>query len=116
MNVAKVYFTFHLKPVSQYMDDGTGKKVLMTVGFRPEWEKGTMRKFSQQIFLSRFMKKADPAAGVEGDRNLQDGEWVVRATIEEMKGNNIEKVGSTHDVLRVKNGSVEWLGLPFMVE
>jgi|TARA_R100000149_G_scaffold66066_2_gene43073 hypothetical protein len=116
LNVAKVYFTFHLKPVSQYMDDGTGKKVLMTVGFRPEWEKGTMRKFSQQVFLSRYMKKADPAAGVEGDRNLQDGEWVVRATIEEMKGNNIEKVGSTHDVLRVKNGNVEWYGLPFMVE
>lgn len=116
LNVAKVYFTFHLKPVSQYMDDGTGKKVLMTVGFRPEWEKGTMRKFSQQVFLSRFMKKADPAAGVEGDRSLQDGEWVVRATIEEMKGNNIEKVGSKHDVLRVKDGKVEFFGLPWMNE
>ena len=104
LNVAKVYFTFHLKPVSQYMDDGTGKKVLMTVGFRPEWEKGTMRKFSQQVFLSRYMKKADPAAGVEGDRTLNDGEWVVRGPIEEMKGKNIEKVGSTHDILSVKGG------------
>ena len=65
---------------------------------------------------SRFMKKADPAAGVEGDRNLQDGEWVVRATIEEMKGNNIEKVGSKHDVLRVKAGKVEFFGLPWMNE
>ena len=116
LNVAKVYFTFHLKPVSQYMDDGTGKKVLMTVGFRPEWEKGTMRKFSQQIFLSRYMKKADPAAGVEGDRTLGDGEWVVRGTIEEMKGKNIEKVGSTHDILSVKNGKVEFFGLPWMLE
>ena len=77
---------------------------------------GNHEEVSQQGFLSRYMKKADPAAGVEGDRSLQDGEWVVRATIEEMKGNNIEKVGSTHDVLRVKNGSVEWYGLPFMVE
>ena len=116
LNVAKVYFTFHLKPVSQYMDDGTGKKVLMTVGFRPEWEKGTMRKFSQQVFLSRHMKKADPAAGVEGDRTLNDGEWVVRGTIEEMKGKNIEKVGSTHDILSVKSGKVEFFGLPWMLE
>ena len=30
LNVAKVYFTFHLKAVSEYLDDGTGKKVLMT--------------------------------------------------------------------------------------
>jgi hypothetical protein len=116
LGVAKVYFTFHLKAVSQFMDDGTGKKVLMTVGFRPEWEKGTMRKFSQQIFLSRFMKKPDPAAGVEGDRTLKDGEWVVRATIEEMKGKNIEKVGTKHDILKVSDGSVEWFGLPFMME
>ena len=114
LNVAKVYFTFHLKAVSQFMDDGTGKKVLMTVGFRPEWEKGTMRKFSQQIFLSRFMKKADPAAGVEGDRTLADGEWVVRATVEEMKGSNIERVGTKHDILKVSDGKVEWFGLPFM--
>ena len=116
LNVVKVYFTFPLKPVSQYMDDGTGKKVLMTVGFRPEWEKGTMRKFSQQVFLSRYMKKADPAAGVEGDRTLNDGEWVVRGTIEEMKGKNIEKVGSTHDILSVKGGKVEFFGLPWMLE
>jgi len=114
LNVAKVYFTFHLKAVSQFMDDGTGKKVLMTVGFRPEWEKGTMRKFSQQVFLNRYMKKADPAAGVEGDRTLAEGEWVVRATIEEMKGSNIEKVGTKHDILKVSNGNVEWFGLPFM--
>jgi len=75
-----------------------------------------MRKFSQQIFLSRFMKKPDPAAGVEGDRALKDGEWVVRATIEEMKGKNIEKVGTKHDILKVSDGSVEWFGLPFMME
>jgi predicted SnoaL-like aldol condensation-catalyzing enzyme len=62
------------------------------------------------------MKKADPAAGVEGDRSLADNEWVVRATIEEMKGSNIEKVGTTHDILRIKDGKVEWYWLPFMTE
>tara|TARA_R100001082_G_scaffold111148_1_gene93677 strand:+ start:4066 stop:5010 length:945 start_codon:yes stop_codon:yes gene_type:complete len=114
LNVAKVYFTFHLKAVSEYLDDGTGKKVLMTVGHRPEWEKGTMRKFSQQIFLSRYQKKADLAAGVEGDRNLKDGEWVVRAKIEEMKGEHIEKVGSIHDIARIKDGKFEFVGLEWL--
>ena len=114
LNVAKVYFTFHLKAVSEYLDDGTGKKVLMTVGHRPEWEKGTMRKFSQQIFLSRYQKKADLAAGVEGDRNLKDDEWVVRAKIEEMKGQHIEKVGSIHDIARIKDGKFEFIGLEWL--
>ena len=112
--VSKIFFTFHLKAVQQYMDDGTGKKVLMTVGERPDWEKGTMRKFSQQIFLSRYMKKADMAAGVKGDRKLADGEWIVRATIEEMKGKNMEYVGSTHDILSVKNSEFNWVGLKFL--
>ena len=116
LNVAKVYFTFHLKPVSQYMDDGTGKKVLMTVGHRPEWEKGTMRKFSQQIFLSRYMKKADMAAGIEGDRTLNEKEWVVRAKIEEMKGSHIEKVGSIYDVARIADGKFNFIGLDWMKE
>ncbi len=116
LNVAKVYFTFHLKAVSEYLDDGTGKKVLMTVGHRPEWEKGTMRKFSQQIFLSRYMKKADMAAGVEGDRSLKDGEWVVRAKIEEMKGQHIEKVGTVSDVARIKDGKFNFIGLDWMKE
>ena len=116
LNVAKVYFTFHLKPVSEYLDDGTGKKVLMTVGHRPEWDKGTMRKFSQQIFLSRYQKKADMASGVEGDRTLKDNEWVVRAKIEEMKGHHIEKVGSSHDVARITNGKFDFIGLDWMQE
>ena len=114
--VNKIFYTFHLKGVQQYMDDGTGKKVLMTVGERPDWERGTMRKFNQQIFLSRYMKKADMAAGVKGDRTLNDGEWSVRGTIEEMKGANMEYVGSTHEILAVKNGKIEWLGLPFLAE
>ncbi len=112
--VSKVFYTYHLKAVQQYMDDGSGKKVLMAVGERPEWEKGTMRKFTQQIFLSRYMKKADMAAGVKGDRKLGDNQWVVRATVEEMKGAGMEFVGSTHDVLSVKNGEVTWFGLPFL--
>jgi len=112
--VGKIFNTFHLKAVQQYMNDGTGKKVLMTVGERPDWEKGTMRRFSQQIFLSRFMKKADEAAGVKGDRTLQDGEWCVKATIEEMKGKYIEFVGQTHTILTVKDGKATWFGLPFL--
>lgn len=112
--VNKIFFTYHLKAVQQYMDDGQGKKVLMTVGERPEWEKGTMRKFTQQIFLSRYMKKADLAAGVKGDRNLGANHWVVRATVEEMKGTGMEFVGTMHDVLSVKDGEVTWFGLPFL--
>ena len=112
--VNKIFNTFHLKNIQQYMDDGSGKKVLMSVGERPDWEKGTMRRFSQQIFLNRFMKKADPAAGVKGDRKLADGEWCVKATIEEMKGKFIEYVGQTHTILNVKGGKATWFGLPFL--
>lgn len=114
--VPKIFNTFHLKAVQQYMDDGSGKKVLMTVGERPDWEKGTMRRFSQQIFLSRYMKKADMAAGVKGDKTLDDDEWRIRAVIEEMKGKNMEYVGTTHDILTVKAGNVTWQGLPFLGE
>ena len=112
--VNKIFNTFHLKNIQQYMDDGSGKKVLMSVGERPDWEKGTMRRFSQQIFLNRVMKKADPAAGVKGDRKLADGEWCVKATIEEMKGKFIEYVGQTHTILNVKGGKATWFGLPFL--
>ena len=112
--VNKIFNTFHLKNIQQYMDDGSGKKVLMSVGERPDWEKGTMRRFSQQIFLSRFMKKADAAAGVKGDRTLSEGEWCVKATIEEMKGRFIEFVGQTHTILTVKGGKATWFGLPFL--
>jgi len=112
--VNKIFNTFHLKAVQQYMDDGSGKKVLMAVGERPDWEKGTMRRFSQQIFLSRFMKKADMAAGVKGDRTLSEGEWCVKATIEEMKGKFIQFVGQTHTILSVKGGKATWFGLPFL--
>ena len=114
--VAKIYNTFHLKAVQEYMDDGSGKKVLMAVGERPDWEKGTMRRFSQQIFVSRYMKKAAMAAGVKGDKALADDEWLIRATVEEMKGKNMEYVGTTHDILTVKAGVVSWLGLPFLTE
>ena len=85
----------------------------MTVGERPEWDKGTMRYFSQQIFLTRYMKKADPAAGVKGDKKLAEGQWVVKGTVEEMKGQNMEYVGSTHTILSVNDGKVEWKGYPF---
>ena len=114
--VGKIYNTFHLKAIQEYMDDGSGKKVLMSVGERPDWEKGTMRRFSQQIFLSRYMKKADLAAGVKGDKSRNEGEWGVRASIEEMTGLTMECVGSTHTVLSVDNGKVTWFGLPFLTD
>lgn len=109
-----VFFTFHLKDVSNYVDNGSGGKVLMKVGERPEWEKGTMRLFSQQIFLSRYMKKADAAAGVKADPSLAPDEWVVKATIEEIKGKHMEHVGETHTILSVKDRDVTWTGLPFL--
>tara|TARA_R110001606_G_scaffold394342_1_gene565164 strand:+ start:188 stop:1120 length:933 start_codon:yes stop_codon:yes gene_type:complete len=110
----KIFFTFHLKNIQQYMDDGNGRKVLMKTGERPEWEKGSMRLFSQQLFLGRYMKKPDSAAGVKGDKTMADGEWSIRATVEEMKGRNMEFLGQTFDVLTVKKGDVQWNGLPML--
>ena len=107
-------FTFHLKDVSNYVDNGNGGKVLMKIGERPEWEKGTMRYFSQQIFLTRFSKKGDDGAGVKKDNKLADDQWVVRATIEEMKGKNMEHVGTTHEILSVSDSKVTWGGLPML--
>jgi len=113
--VPSVFFTFHLKDVSNYVDNGNGGKVLMKVGERPEWEKGTMRLFSQQIFMSRYMKKADTAAGVKADPTLKnDDDWVVKATIEEIKGKHMEHIGETHTILSVIKGDVEWTGLPML--
>tara|TARA_R110002020_G_scaffold184769_5_gene382049 strand:+ start:1376 stop:2347 length:972 start_codon:yes stop_codon:yes gene_type:complete len=112
--VERVFYTFHLKEEKQFADDGTGKKVLMTVGERPEWDKGTMRYFSQQLFLTRYTKKGDRAAGVKVDKNLSDNEWVIKASIEEMKGKNMEHLGTTHTILSVKDGNVKWAGLPFL--
>ena len=84
----------------------------MTVGAKPDWVDGTQRLFSQQVFLARYMKQGDPAAGVTEDTSLAEGEWVVRATIEEMKGKGSEHIGSTHDILNVKKGKATWSGLP----
>ena len=86
----------------------------MKIGERPEWEKGTMRYFSQQIFLTRFSKKGDDGAGVKKDNKLADDQWVVRATIEEMKGKNMEHVGTTHEILSVSDSKVTWGGLPML--
>lgn len=107
--------TFHLKDVSNYVDNGSGGKVLMKIGERPDWDKGTMRLFSQQIFLSRYMKKADAAAGVKADPALKNpDDWVIKGTIEEIKGKHMEHVGETHTILSVIKGDVKWLGLPFL--
>ena len=108
----RVFFTFHLKDHRTYVNDGSGKKVLMTVGAKPDWVDGTQRLFSQQIFLARYMKEGDPAAGVSEDKSLANEEWVIRATIEEMKGKGSEHIGSTHDILNVKKGKATWNGLP----
>lgn len=105
-------FTFHLKDIKNYVEDGGGRKVLMNIGERPDWVDGTQRMMNQQIFLTRYMKKADAAAGVKSDKSLKDGEWAVRGIIEEMKGKNMELLGSEHTILSVSNGKVEWKGIP----
>jgi len=110
-----VFFTFHLKDVKQFADIGSGQKGLMKVGETPDWEKGTMRLFSQQIFLARYTKKGDVAAGVKSDPEMPDNCWEIRANIEEMKGWNQEHLGTTHTILRVEDGKVVWSGLPFLV-
>lgn len=112
--VDSVFFTFHLKDVQQFADIGNGQKGLMKVGEKPDWDKGTMRLFSQQIFLSRFTKKGDIAAGVKADPNMPEDTWEIRAEIQEMKGKNQEHLGTTHTILRVSKGVVEWFGYPFL--
>jgi len=112
--VDAVFFTFHLKNKMQFADVGNGQKGLMKIGEEPEWEKGTMRLFSQQLWMTRYTKKGDLAAGVKADKNLDASAWEIRASIEEMKGFNQEHLGSTHTVLSVKDGEVTWTGLPFL--
>ena len=107
-----VFFTFHLKDQKQYMDIGNGTKALMKVGEIVDWIDGTQRFVSQQIFLRRYTKKGDKAAGVEADKSLAEDEFVIRASVEEMKGRNMEHLGKTYDVMSVKNGKVKWNGLP----
>ena len=114
LQVPFVGYTFHLKDVKEFMDIGGGQKGLMKVGEKPEWENGTKRLFSQQIWLTRYSQKGDIAAGVAADSSLSAGEWVIRASITEMKGHHQEYLGTKHDVLRIKDGQVEWSGLPFL--
>ena len=107
-----VFFTFHLKDKKQFMDIGNGTKAMMKIGEQVDWVEGTQRFVSQQIFLTRFTKIGDKSAGVEADKTLGENDFVIRATIQEMKGRNMEHLGETHDVLRVKDGKVDWKGLP----
>lgn len=109
-----VAYTFHLKDVKEFMDIGSGQKGLQKIGEVPEWENGTKRLFSQQIWLTRYTQKGDLAAGVKADSSLKAGEWVIRASIEEMKGLHQEYLGTTHDVLTIKNKEISWVGLPFL--
>ena len=114
LDVPFVGYSFHLKDVKEWMDIGGGQKGLMKVGERPEWEVGTKRLFSQQVWLTRYNKKGDLAAGVKADSKLTSKEWVIRATIAEMKGYHTKYLGTSHDVLVVKDGKVTWNGLPFL--
>ena len=111
LSIDKVFFTFHLKDHKTYVDVGGGSKGLMKIGEKVDWVDGTQRIVSQQIFLARYRNKADDAAGVSGDESLAENEWVVRATVEEMKGRGMELVGSTHDILNIKDGKVKWNGI-----
>ena len=110
--INKVFFTFHLKDHKTYVDVGGGSKGLMKIGEKVDWVDGTQRIVSQQIFLARYKNKADDASGVKGDDSLADNEWVVRATVEEMKGRGMELVGTTYDILSIKGKKVKWSGLP----
>ncbi|QDP62567.1 MAG: hypothetical protein Unbinned2404contig1000_44 [Prokaryotic dsDNA virus sp.] len=107
-----IFYTFHLKDQKQYMDIGDGTKALMKVGEKVDWVDGTQRFVSQQVWLRRYTKKGDKAAGVEADKALADDEFAIRAKIEEMKGRNMEHLGTTHEVLNVKDSKVTWNGLP----
>jgi hypothetical protein len=111
LSIDKVFFTFHLKDHKTYVDVGGGSKGLMKIGEKVDWVDGTQRLVSQQIFLARYRNKADEAAGVYGDDTLKENEWVVRATVEEMKGRGMELVGTTHDILNIKDGKVKWNGI-----
>lgn len=112
LSIDKVFFTFHLKDDKQFADLGNGTKGMMKVGEKVEWVDGTQRIVSQQLFMGRYMKRADVSAGVYGDKTLDDGEWVIKAKIEEIKGKGMDLVGQERTVLRVKDGQVEWFGLP----
>lgn len=107
-----IFYTFHLKDQKQYMDIGDGTKALMKVGEKVDWVDGTQRFVSQQVWLKRYTKKGDKAAGVEADKALANDEFAIRAKIEEMKGRNMEHLGTTHEVLNVKDSKVTWNGLP----
>ena len=110
--VPYIFFTFHLKDKKQFMDIGNGTKAMMKVGEIVDWVDGTQRFVSQQIFLTRYTKKGDKAAGVEADKSLGENDFVIRAVINEMKGRNMEHLGKTYDLLSVKGGDVGWSGLP----
>ena len=112
LTIDKVFFTFHLKDHKVFQDIGNGQKGLIKVGEKPDWVDGTQRIMSQQIFLGRYMKKGDAAAGVYADPSLSDGEFVVKAKIEEIKGRGTELVGQERVVLRIKDSKAEWSGLP----
>tara|TARA_R110000737_G_scaffold308697_1_gene316826 strand:- start:2259 stop:3197 length:939 start_codon:yes stop_codon:yes gene_type:complete len=108
-----IFFTFHLKDKKQFMDIGNGTKAMMKVGEIVDWIEGTQRFVSQQIFLRRYTKKGDKAAGVDADKSLNEGDFVIRATVNEMKGRNMEHLGKQYDLMTVLGGKVEWHGMPF---
>ena len=108
-----IFFTFHLKDKQQFMDIGNGTKAMMKVGEIVDWIEGTQRFVSQQIFLRRYTKKGDKAAGVDADKTLGEGDFVIRATVNEMKGRNMEHLGKQYDLMAVVNSKVTWHGLPF---
>ena len=111
--IPHIFFTFHIKDKKQFMDIGNGTKAMMKVGEIVDWIEGTQRFVSQQIFLRRYTKKGDKAAGVDADKTLGEGDFVIRATVNEMKGRNMEHLGKQYDLMAVVNSKVTWHGLPF---
>ena len=109
--IDKVYFTFHLKDDKQFADLGNGSKGLMKIGEKPDWVDGTQRLASQQLFMGRYQKKGDSSAGVYADKTLADGEFAIKARIEEIKGKGMDLVGQEKTVLKVKDGKVTFTGI-----
>ena len=111
--VPYVFFTFHLKNIREFMDIGDGRKGLMKIGEKVDWIDGTQRFVSQQMWLTRYTKKGDIAAGVSADPSLGDNDWMIKCRVEEMKGRNMEHLGKEYVILEVRDGDVTWHGLPF---
>ena len=112
--VDAVFFTAHLKDKKQFADIGNGQK-----GTHENWRRTRMGErhnapFQPTVVDDTIHEERRPPRRVKANPKLPEGAWEIRASIEEMKGFNQEHLGTTHTVLSVKDGNVQWTGLPFL--